>query len=69
MSAGTGGTISGVGRYLKERSDDRVRVVLVEPPGSVLCNKVRHGVAYAPHQRERSMRDESNDSGRSESLD
>ena len=56
MSAGTGGTISGVGRYLKERSDDRVRVVLVDPPGSVLCNKVRHGVAYAPHQRERLMR-------------
>ncbi len=32
--AGTGGTISGVGRYLKEQ-DDSVRVVLADPVGSV----------------------------------
>ncbi len=32
---GTGGTISGVGRYLKEVSDGRVRVVGVDPEGSV----------------------------------
>src|SRR3954465_13972772 len=33
--AGTGGTISGVGRYLKERSGGRVRVVGADPEGSV----------------------------------
>jgi cystathionine beta-synthase len=33
--AGTGGTISGVGRYLKEASDGRVRVIAADPEGSV----------------------------------
>ncbi len=33
--AGTGGTISGVGRYLKEKSDGRVRVIAADPEGSV----------------------------------
>jgi cystathionine beta-synthase len=33
--AGTGGTISGVGRYLKEKSGGRVRVVGADPEGSV----------------------------------
>ncbi|MGY1607011.1 cystathionine beta-synthase [Geodermatophilus sp. SYSU D00700] len=32
---GTGGTISGIGRYLKEASDGHVRVVGVDPEGSV----------------------------------
>jgi cystathionine beta-synthase len=32
---GTGGTISGVGRYLKEVSDGRVRIVGADPDGSV----------------------------------
>jgi cystathionine beta-synthase len=32
---GTGGTISGAGRYLKERSEGRVRVVGADPEGSV----------------------------------
>jgi cystathionine beta-synthase len=32
--AGTGGTISGVGRYLKER-DARIRVVMADPIGSI----------------------------------
>ncbi|CCG04853.1 cystathionine beta-synthase [Blastococcus saxobsidens] len=33
--AGTGGTISGVGRYLKEVSDGRVQVIGADPEGSV----------------------------------
>lgn len=33
--AGTGGTLTGVARYLKER-DPRVRVVCADPPGSIL---------------------------------
>ncbi|MGM7668500.1 cystathionine beta-synthase [Microbacterium sp. A93] len=32
---GTGGTISGTGRYLREVSDDRVRIIGVDPEGSV----------------------------------
>ncbi|WP_091226578.1 cystathionine beta-synthase, partial [Microbacterium sp. 3J1] len=32
---GTGGTITGTGRYLREVSDDRVRIVGIDPEGSV----------------------------------
>src|SRR6187551_3609014 len=32
---GTGGTISGTGRYLREVSDDRVRIIGIDPEGSV----------------------------------
>ncbi|KAG8466246.1 hypothetical protein KFE25_002002 [Diacronema lutheri] len=54
MSAGTGGTIAGVSRVLKAR-DPRVRVVLADPPGSSLHHRVRHGVAWAPEQAERTL--------------
>mmetsp|Transcript_7894 Transcript_7894/g.23341 ORF Transcript_7894/g.23341 Transcript_7894/m.23341 type:complete len:413 (-) Transcript_7894:501-1739(-) len=54
MSSGTGGTIAGAGRYLKERNPS-IRVILVDPPGSALYNKVKHGVAYADQQRERAL--------------
>jgi len=36
---GTGGTISGAGRYLKEVSDGRVRVIGADPYGSVYAEK------------------------------
>ncbi|KAJ1445105.1 tryptophan synthase beta subunit-like PLP-dependent enzyme [Pelagophyceae sp. CCMP2097] len=55
MSAGTGGTISGVSRRLKER-DASTRVYLADPPGSALHARVRHGVCYASEQQERSLR-------------
>lgn len=56
--AGTGGTISGVARYLKEDAGlgDAVRVVLADPQGSGLYNKVKYGVMYSPTEREGTRR-------------
>jgi len=55
MSSGTGGTLAGVGSYLKEKNP-KVKVVLVDPPGSSLYNKIKFGVAFAEEQRERLLR-------------
>jgi cysteine synthase A len=55
MSSGTGGTIAGVAKYLKERKPS-VRIVLVDPPGSALFHAVQHGIAYAPQQQERGLK-------------
>jgi cysteine synthase A len=41
-AVGTGGTLAGVGRYLKERNPD-VTVVLADPPGSALYSYVKTG--------------------------
>ncbi|KAG2157701.1 tryptophan synthase beta subunit-like PLP-dependent enzyme, partial [Suillus bovinus] len=41
--AGTGGTIAGIGRFLK-LMDEEVQVVLADPEGSGIYNKVKHGV-------------------------
>lgn len=40
---GTGGTISGTGRYLKLASDNRVKVVGVDPEGSIYSGDDIHG--------------------------
>ena len=71
MSAGTGGTLVGVGAYLKERwyeertiqkkhrllqSQCPPKLVLVDPPGSSLYNKIKFGVAYASQQSEQKLR-------------
>ena len=56
MSAGTGGTISGVGKYLKTKTNGHVQIVLVDPPGSSLYNRIEHGVAYAPQQAEQGLK-------------
>lgn len=40
MAAGTGGTIAGVSRCVKQ-SRDKTKIVLVDPPGSSLYHKVR----------------------------
>jgi hypothetical protein len=40
LSEGTGGTIAGVGQFLKSMADDTL-VVLADPEGSGLYNKVR----------------------------
>lgn len=54
MSSGTGGTISGVGTYLKSKRPT-CRVILIDPPGSALLNKVKYNIAFASEQKERSL--------------
>ncbi|KAH0609096.1 uncharacterized protein H6S33_001324 [Morchella sextelata] len=53
--AGTGGTLSGVGKYLKERLEG-VRVVLADPQGSGLYNRVKYGVMFDIKEREGTRR-------------
>lgn len=53
--AGTGGTISGVSMYLKPRLPD-VKVVLADPVGSGLFNRVKFGVMFDPKEREGTRR-------------
>ncbi|GJJ06470.1 Cysteine synthase 1 [Clathrus columnatus] len=42
-STGTGGTLAGVGRYLREKSNGKVQVWLADPPGSVLYSYLTSG--------------------------
>lgn len=42
-ATGTGGTLAGVTRYLKEKSQGRVECWLADPPGSVLYKLVEQG--------------------------
>ena len=62
---GTGGTISGVGRYLRERNPD-VRIIAVEPASSPLLSEGRSGphaiqgigANFVPEALDRSVYDE-----------
>lgn len=49
--AGTGGTIAGVSRVLKAHNP-HIQVVLADPQGSSLFNKVKRGVLYTWHEAE-----------------
>ncbi|KAI0358685.1 cysteine synthase [Trametes cingulata] len=42
-ATGTGGTLAGTGRALKERSDGKTQVWLADPPGSVLYSYISSG--------------------------
>lgn len=42
-ATGTGGTLAGVTRYLKDVSDNRVKSFLADPPGSVLHSYISSG--------------------------
>lgn len=53
--AGTGGTISGCATYFKERNAD-IKVVLSDPEGSGLYNKVKYGVMFASQEKEGTKR-------------
>jgi len=42
-STGTGGTLAGVSRFLREKSEGRVKSYLADPPGSVLYSYITSG--------------------------
>jgi len=50
-AAGTGGTIAGISKYLKEKNPN-IMVFLIDPPGSALYNKVNTGVLFSASDRE-----------------
>ncbi|KAJ3272946.1 hypothetical protein HDV01_005143 [Terramyces sp. JEL0728] len=51
MGAGTGGTIGGVSAYLKSRIPN-IKVVLADPQGSGLYNKIKYNLMYTSHEAE-----------------
>lgn len=53
--AGTGGTISGVALFLKSKLP-KIKIVLADPQGSGLYNKVKYGVMFDPKEREGTRR-------------
>lgn len=53
--AGTGGTIAGVARYLKEKNP-HVKIIVADPPGSGIYNKVKYGVMFDHAEREGTRR-------------
>lgn len=53
--SGTGGTISGVGRFLKAMAEN-LKVILVDPEGSGLYNKVKYGVIFDQKEAEGTKR-------------
>ncbi|KAH3687379.1 hypothetical protein WICPIJ_001656 [Wickerhamomyces pijperi] len=53
---GTGGTISGVSKYLKEKIGDSFTSILADPQGSGFYNRVKFGVMYTNEEKEGSRR-------------
>jgi cysteine synthase A len=42
-STGTGGTLAGTGKYLREKSNGKTQIWLADPPGSVLTSYITSG--------------------------
>ncbi|KAF9134946.1 hypothetical protein BGX30_011710 [Mortierella sp. GBA39] len=42
-STGTGGTLAGIARFLKEKSNGKTKIFLADPPGSVLYSYIKSG--------------------------
>ena len=53
--AGTGGTISGVAKFLKFKQPT-IKIVLADPQGSGLYNKIKYGVMFHAQEREGARR-------------
>ncbi|GAB4829112.1 hypothetical protein Ancab_018775 [Ancistrocladus abbreviatus] len=50
-AAGTGGTLAGVSRFLKDKNSN-IKCFLIDPPGSGLFNRVTRGVMYTKEEAE-----------------
>jgi cysteine synthase len=59
--AGTGGTISGVAMFLKSKLPN-IKIVLADPTGSGLYNKVKYGVMFHQQEKEGTRRRQQVDS-------
>ena len=59
--AGTGGTIAGVARYLKPRVEG-LKIVLADPQGSGLFNRIKFGVMFDAREKEGTRRRQQVDS-------
>ena len=53
--AGTGGTIAGVARFLKPKLSN-LKIVVADPQGSGLFNRIKFGVMFDPREREGTRR-------------
>lgn len=51
VGAGTGGTIAGVSRYLKERNAN-IQIIAADPQGSGIYNRIKHGTLYSSSEAE-----------------
>lgn len=49
-SAGTGGTIAGVSKYLKSK-DPKIDIILADPQGSGLFNKIKYNVLFTTQEK------------------
>lgn len=55
--AGTGGTLAGIAQYLKLTAGmEKLKIVLADPQGSGLYNKILHGVMYSSTEKEGTRR-------------
>lgn len=59
--AGTGGTISGVAMFLKLKLPN-IKIILADPTGSGLFNRIKHGVMFHPKEKEGTRRRQQVDS-------